>query len=102
MLYFTVSVTGMDLVKELSKTEGFERLKDVEQLFFAILLTFTLITILLAMCGCCCKYMVSRRWTCLYSIILFPSWIVLVAFGGVFVAMSVWGRDKIETECEKL
>ena len=102
MLFFTVKVTGMDLVDELSKTEGFERLDDVKGLFFAILLAFSIITICLAMCGFCCRCFVSRRWAFVYGIILLPTWIVLVSFGAVFVGMSVWGKEKIETECEKL
>ena len=102
MIVFTVIVTGMDVVDELSKTEGFDRFNDVKGLFFAILLVFSLITICLSTCGLICRCVTSRRWACVYGVLLLPSFIVLVVFGFIFVAMSAWGKEKIEQECLKL
>ena len=96
MIGFTVQLVDMKVLTELSEVDDFDRFDEVRSVFFFILLIIAILTILLSICGLFCRCLKNRCWTIWYGVFLFPSFLILIVFGGVFIAFSVWGKDKIE------
>ena len=102
MIAFTVKLYNMKVLKELSEDDGFDWFHKHRVLVYVTLLTIAILTILLSICGLFCRFLENIGWTVWYGVFLLPSFLILIASGSVFIALSFLGTDKVEEECSKL
>lgn len=100
MIVFSILLTSNKLLTEMEET--YSELSDARKLMFVGLLIFALITIGIAACGFFCKCVKNRCFTCLYGIILLPTWIVTIIIGASALALSAGSKQWLEDECVKI
>ena len=97
MIVFAFMLTNNAILEQMEKENP--DIKDSKSLVFIILLIFSLATIAIASLGFLLRCIENRCFTCLYGIILLPTWIVLVVIGFVSLAASTASTDAIQDAC---
>lgn len=72
------------------------------KLLFMILLVISIIAIVIAALGFCFKCLKNRCFVCTYGLILIPTWLVYMIFGGIGIGLSTVSKDAVESACTDL
>lgn len=70
---------------------------------FIVLMSFSVFTILLGMCGMSCFFkpcVTNRGWTITFGILLMFVWLVITIFGFVITAISTNGAELMQAYCD--
>ena len=102
MMVFSFLLTNSEFIEKITKAKAFEDVDDARKMIFWALVIFSVVTILLAFCGCCFKCCWNRCFAWAYGIILTPVWILVVIFGGLAAGASVASGDTVEDTCKDL
>lgn len=102
MIIMSFLMTDKEILKQLEEDKNFEDMEDGRKLVFLFLLMFSLVAILVSACGFCLKCCENRLFVCCYGLILLPTWIVVLLFGGLSLAVATVGKDELEDECNRL
>ena len=99
MIVFSFILTNSEFITKIGEAKAFEEVEDSRKFIFYVLVAFSVITILIALCGCCFKCCKNRCFAITYGIILLPTWIFVVIVGGLAAGLSVSSGEVVETQC---
>lgn len=97
MIVFAFMLTNNSILDQMEQENS--DISDARKFVFMVLLIFSLVTIGIASCGFCLKCIKNRCFTCMYGIVLLPTWIFLIVVGAVAIMASVASSDAITDQC---
>lgn len=102
MIVFSFLLTNSDFIKKIGEAKAFEDVEDSRKMIFYSLVVFSIVTIFIALCGCCFKWCKNKCFAVMYGTILLPVWLFVVIMGGLAAGASVASGDTVEEQCDKL
>ena len=79
-----------------------EGIEQVQQLIFLVLTAFAAVGICVALLGCCFVCIKNRCCVCIYAILLIPTFLIYLGFGGAAVWASTNSDERVTEECKKV
>ena len=102
MIVFSFILTDSEFIKKIGEAKAFEDVEDSRKFILYGLVTFSVFTMLIALCGCCFKCCKNRCFAVIYGVILTPVWLIVVILGGLAAGASIASEDVVEEQCQKI
>ena len=102
MIVMAFLLVDSEVLKQLEEDPSLSDIEDGKQIVFIALLIFALVTLFVSACGMVIKCCDKPCLTCTYGIVLLPTWIVVIAFGGLAVYLTQASKDEIQDQCNDL
>lgn len=103
IIYFAAKLTGSDVLEKMKEEKSLgDDVERIQRLIFLVLVIFAVVGICVAFIGCCFLYIKNRCCVCTYAILLIPTWLIYIVFGGVAVWAATNSDERIVEECNKI